>query len=453
MNLFKIILKCSEEIPSKKAFISENSTITYQQLSSLLCSNYKLIHQMRWDDKRVLLHFNTQEEYYIAFLSLVCCGCWVIPISMDTPEYIIKNIMESYEVDLILHANQFTIYDPTLRTRADLNIKAGGIYHSTSGSTGIPKLCVRSIKSLMYEGENYTKILGISTDTRILSLSPIYHSFTLGAGMMAALMGRTTLYVMEKFNPRKALYLIDKFHPNIILAVPVMLKLMTKIDFVKEPDTAALQIVLTGAGLVTPELNRDFKQRFGIHISSNYGSTETGGVITKLGETPESSVGIAMPGVEIKLVNSKGLPVQSSEEGEALIRCDYMLSEYVGNDEIFDDEGYFNTGDIMTKNDDGYYFIVGRKKNMINVGGNKVNPIDVESILLKHPDIKDCYVYGSKEIDKEVVNAFIVAEDMNEEKIRGYLRKHIRDYMIPSVIHFANEISRNSVGKVILPTQ
>ena len=186
-------------------------------------------------------------------------------------------------------------------------------------------------------------------------------------------------------------------------------------------------------------------------VSSNYGSTETGGVISRITEQPMNSIGKEMDGVEIKLINQNGNAIVDGEEGEVYVKCKYMMSGYLGEEtDYFTKDGFFSMGDIMSRDDRGYYYIKGRVKNMINVGGKKVNPKEVEDVLLQYPGIKDCVVYKSMRDNKqEIVKAIIVGIAVDESKLRLYMKENLASYKIPSQIEYKDSIKRNILGKKI----
>ena len=186
-------------------------------------------------------------------------------------------------------------------------------------------------------------------------------------------------------------------------------------------------------------------------VSANYGSTESGGLISRITENPAESIGKEMEGIELKLIRQDGSEAKIGEEGETYVKCKYMMSSYLnGRAEAFDRDGFFPMGDIMIKDADGFYYIRGRVKSLINVGGKKVNPKEVEDILLRYPGIRDCIVCKAiRTGDQEIVKAIIVGEGLSEINIRLYLRKELADYKIPSLIEFVDSIERNRLGKYV----
>lgn len=452
MKLFDLLNEYARLTPENVAFIDDICSVTYGHLWQLIQANRRYLIEKGFQNQAVAYKVEGQLEFAIDYLCLTAAGCWVVPISSDVSEDTYKMLMVTHEI--LLEIDSFFLPDDYLSQPYELfeqDEENCGIYHLTSGSTGEPKLCVRSLNALKEEGVAYQHLLSLQT-SKIASLSPIYHSFALGAAYMAALVSGASVYLFDKFIPRKAVDIIGTWQANIIIAVPVMIKAIATVSLLKEYNFSELSIVLVGAGNVPSEMKAAFKERFGVFVSSNFGSTETGGLISRLTEGPTESIGRKMEGIELKLVRQDGIKASIGEEGEVHVKCKYMMVSYFGGGaEAFDKDGFFPMGDIMTKDTDGFYYIKGRIKNYINIGGKKVNPKEVEDMLLRYPGIHDCIVFKAmRTSDQEIVKAVIAGEGLDESKIRTYLRqKGLADYKIPSLIEFVDNIERNEIGKFV----
>ena len=452
MKLFELINEYARTTPDSVAFVDDARSVTYGRLWQVILSNRNFLIEKGFGGQVVAYRVESQIKFAIDFLCLTAVGCWVIPISSDVSADTNQKLVTAHdiflEIDSVFIPEDFSIQPYSSFEQDESNC---GIYHLTSGSTGEPKLCVRSLASLKDEGIAYQKLFSLQT-VKIASLSPIYHSFALGAAYMAALVSKSSIYLIDKFIPRKAVDMIGTWQANIIIAVPVMVKAIATVSLVKEYDFSNLSAVLVGTGNVPAETKAEFKKRFGMFISSNYGSTETGGLISRLTEEPTESIGKEMEGVELRLICQNGSEATIGEEGEAYAKCKYMMSAYLGGGvEAFDKDGFFPMGDIMTKDTNGFYYIKGRIKNLINIGGKKVNPKEVEDVLLHYLGIRDCIVCKAiRTNNQEAVKAVIVGEGLDETTIRTYLRQEgLADYKIPSLIEFVDSIDRNSIGKYI----
>lgn len=451
MELFDLISKYARTTPDSLAFVDDARSVTYGRLWQLILANRSLLIDKGFGKQAVVYRVKSQLKFAIDFLCLTAAGCWVIPIPSDVSEDIYIRLIKIHNISFEIDSSFLPDDLPSHEHKQFMqNESHCGIYHLTSGSTGDPKLCIRSLELLKEEGVSYQKMMSLN-ESKLISLSPVYHSFAFGAAYMAALVSGSSVYLFDKFIPRKAVDIIGTWHANIIIAVPVMIKAIATVSLLKEYNFSSLSTALVGAGNVSTEVREAFKKRFGIFVSSNYGSTETGGLISRLTEDPVDSIGIAMDGIEIKLIFQDGNEAAIGEEGEAHVRCRYMMSGYLGEkSSAFDNKGFFPMGDIMTKDAAGFYYIKGRTKNLINIGGKKVNPKEVEDVLLRYPGIRDCMVCKAmRTVDHEIVKAVIVGENLDENDIRIYLRQELVDYKVPSLIEFTDNIKRNVLGKIV----
>lgn len=451
MTIFEMIKNYADKKPGGLAFIDENHNISYRKLWEILQSNRYNLFQKGIHNKIVVYKIGSQVKFAVDFLCLMSANCWIIPVSAELSRQEYKRIVTTYDIDYEIDSSFLELSSLKIKYKnIKVNERECGLFHLTSGTTGEPKLCVRSLKVLKEEGLSYMKMMSLQS-SKIISISPIYHSFALGAAYMAGVVSGSTVYLCDKFVPRKIVEVIAIWRANVIIAVPIMIKAISNVSLNKKYEFSNLRLVLVGAGEVEDESRRAFKERFGIFVSSNYGSTETGGVISRITEQPMDSIGKEMDGVEIKIINQNGNAIVDGEEGEVYVKCKYMMSGYLGEEtDYFTKDGFFSMGDIMSRDDRGYYYIKGRVKNMINVGGKKVNPKEVEDVLLQYPGIKDCVVYKSMRDNKqEIVKAIIVGIAVDESKLRLYMKENLASYKIPSQIEYKDSIKRNILGKKI----
>ncbi len=451
MRLFELLNKYVHEDSEHIVFTDITRSITNGQLWQFIHNNRKYLLEKGFHNQVVAYRIGSQIKFAMDFLSLMAAGCWVIPISSDVSEETYDKLMEKYKIFLTIDS-YFLPEDYCGSTYKLFNQDEEncGIYHLTSGSTGEPKLCIRSLRALKEEGISYQRLFSLQS-LKIVSLAPIYHSFSFGAAYMTALVSDSSIYLFDKFIPRRVVDVIGKWKANVVIAVPVMIKAVATVSLLEKYDFSKLSIVLVGTGMVPEEIRKIFKKRFGVYVSSNYGSTETGGIISRLTEEPAESIGKEMLGVEIKIIRKDGSEAEIGEEGEAYVKCKYMMDTYLGDEtkSSYKDK-FLPMGDLMIKDYQGLYYITGRIKNIINIGGKKVNPKEVEGVLLRYSGIKDCIVCKAiRTNNREIVKAVIVGEGLSKESIRKYLKKNLAEYKIPSLIEFVDSIERNELGKIV----
>lgn len=429
--------------------------ITYRQFFNRLSYNQAYLRSRGYTDKSIVaLKTNSQYEFCISFLSLLSLGCWVIPVSRDVIHNQLQQIIGLTEAVLLKKDEVETLCrSGSIETDYELELPAettGGVYHMTSGSMGIPKFCIRTIRNLSVEGCSFQETFHLHENTKILSLCPLEHSYALGAALITSVISGSTLHIIDEFIPRKAVYYIEKAKIEMLLLVPVIARMLCLVNFKnKRFDFSSLKIPLTGAGVIMEDIFDLFKKTYNISLLSNYGSTETGGVISSTDKENSKSVGKAMHNVKIKICDEKGNTVETGKTGELYIKCESMFKGYYMQNTEFDNEGYFSPGDYASVDSQGFIYLHGRKTSFINIGGKKVNPAEIEHALMTINEIHDCKVVGTiKKSGNEVIKAFVVCKDLSVKEISKQLEDRICLYKIPSEWHLIDKIPRNSIGKV-----
>lgn len=454
MNLFDYIEEFASIDENRIAIIDDRMSLSYGQLYRCLKYNQDMLAAKGYTrGEKIALKAQGQLKFVISLLCLLSFECWVIPIPAEATDAEQKKIVEFtgsrvFCKETLEYANIPIDYNKSvlLKPAADMT----GIYHLTSGTTGIPKLCIRTLECLTAEGLCYKKTFSIKSDDRIFSVPPLYHSYALGAALMATMVSGGGLYILDGFVPRKILRTIEEKKITFLILVPFMARILCNTYTKQLFDLSSVRVALVGAGVVTKEIYDNFRDRYGIALLSNYGSTETGGVVSRLTPMPYTSIGKPMDGVEIKLCNDGGECVLPGEEGEIWVKCQGMLKGYWGESDLsLDGQGFFPMGDIAVEDEDNYLFIKGRKKLLISVGGKKVNPYEVEEVILSFPGVKDCAVAGiSRPNGEQGVKAFVVGGRVIESDLRKFCVARLSSHKTPLVIEFTDSIPRNELGKI-----
>jgi long-chain acyl-CoA synthetase len=454
MNLFDYINSYAIRNPNHPAITTGKEHISYEQLEQYInrAANYMLSLKYKLGEV-VLLKLTDKKNFILMFLSVLKIGCRVVPIPDDIKPKALDKLSKRVNAKGIIDDSTFCeeiFYDTRISTQFDKVIQESEFYHITSGTTGGEKICIRTVESLTREGEAYRDALNFTADDILLGLSPLYHSFALGAILAGAFTSGACIYAVNKFVPRTALELIHKERITRLVAVPIMIKLLCVSNTDYQTKINSLRTVLVGGGPITEEIMGLFKQKFGICISPTYGSTETGGLLLCNQEQYKKSVGLPLPGVEVKIVDSEGKAGYRNCQGELWVRCQGLLRGYLNNPfTVLDEEGYFPMGDLVYADEKGYIYIVGRIKNMINIGGKKVNPLEVEEVIKKMDCVKECVVLGLKQKEKEVIKAVIVpGGNIKEEDVRRHCLNELESYKLPSIIEMHSQLPKNEMGKI-----
>lgn len=327
----------------------------------------------------------------------------------------------------------------------------------TSGSTGAPKRIIRTNRMLSEELERLSGAFRLSESDRFLGAAPFSHVNGLVRTMMASMHVGGTLYPVPAFSRRPVLELMTRERITYYGAVPYMFAILARSPIRGEVDLSSLRIAFSASAPLLPEDNRLFAEKYGPYVRQLYGSTETGTISVNLQDRAEErlgSVGLPLDGIRIEIRGEDGRPVPPGEEGEVAIASPHAITAYDGNPEATAAsfrEGFYLSGDLGVQDAEGYLTLTGRKKFLINRGGFKVNPNEVEQAILSHPGVAEVVVLGApSSFGDDLVRCVIVrAGPCTEDEILEHCRTRIADYKIPSLIEFHDELPKSPTGKIL----
>lgn len=458
LTIFDFLQKYASKDPHRIAIADLHKTYTYEQLWTLvrrLRSKY-LAHGIR-PAERIIVQMPNETDWIIVFLALLSIRCQVIPVAMDLTEMELASIMRKTEATCIIKR---TILDDSVFRRRnssrDMNAswptsKDDALLHMTSGSTGTPKICIRTHGQLLAEGISYCDTLKITPDDHIANPLPLNHSYPLGFACFGGLVAGAKVSILPKMMPRSLLRYLAKHRVTIVPLVPTLVRNLVYTNISEQIDLSSVRYCMVGAGSVTKQIADDFEKKYGIPLSANYGSTETGALFARLGSSPIESVGQAMKGVEVMIRSEDGRELPAGMVGQVWVRAPSIMRAYLGNEhQPFDEQGFFPMGDLGQLDERGYLRLVGRIKSVISIGGRKVVPQEVETVLLEMPGVHDASVYGVLRPNGEwLLKAMIVRKTLiTIEQVREYCAGRLSAYKIPTIIEFVDKIPRNEIGKL-----
>lgn len=331
----------------------------------------------------------------------------------------------------------------------------------TSGTTGRPKGAELTHDNLDLNAMRSAQdIIQISADDVIMGCLPLFHVFGLTCGLNAAVRQGATLTLVPRFEPGKALEVIARDKVTIFEGVPTMYGAMLHHPTVKDTDTSSLRTCVSGGSSLPGETLREFEETFKVSLLEGYGLSETSPVASfNMLDRPTKpgTIGRAIPGCEMKLLDDDGNDVGPGEGvGEIVIRGDNLMKGYWNKPEATADairDGWFHTGDIASVDEDGYYTIVDRKKDLIIRGGMNIYPREVEEVLYTHPDVLECAVVGvpHAELGEDVGAAVSLREGASGdlEEIKQYVKDRIAAYKYPRTVWVLDELPKGPTGKIL----
>lgn len=441
----------NSDIPAIK---SEEICVSYKQLYQLLYRNQLYLQNCGYiAGEHVIIHAKTQVGFALSILSMLSLGTWVVPVNKAVPQEELQGISIAVSAK-IMKEEEIESCSRCLGEMLDGDILLPdedkcGIFHMTSGSTGIPKYCVRRLYDFMLESFSFQQIFDYKPGYKVLSLCPLEHSFASGAVLFNCFNFGGTLCIIEEFNPKKILKFIEDNLVNNLIMVPSMLRLFNRL-YLKGRKIDSIDFVLVGSGVMQEKDVKNFQRNFGCHVYSNYGSSESGCVITSLKEWVDKSAGVAMPGVALKLCDDN-YNLVTEGDGQLYIKCSWMFSGYYGKKDVFTKDGFFTLGDIARIDDKGNVFIVGRKENFVKINGKKVNCVEVEDEIKALHNVLDCKVIGcKKDNNDEYIKAYVEAQDVDEKELRQEIYSHLAKHKRPEKIIIVDLLPRNLMGKIML---
>lgn len=332
----------------------------------------------------------------------------------------------------------------------------------TSGTTGLPKGAKITHFQATKNATFGMSVLDVTADDVIVNQLPWYHAFSFIFCINLCFITGATMVIQDPYNPVLTLKAIEENKVTIHHGTPPMFIMeMNHKDF-KNYDVTSLRSGITGSSLCSAALMTRIKEELHLEVASFYGMTETCGVLTCClpsdpYEIKSTSVGIPIEGCEVKLCDFNGQEIPKGEVGEIWCRGWNVIKGYWDNEEEtkkqITADGWMKTGDLARYMENNYLELIGRQKELINKGGYKVYPMEVEDIILRHPKVVEVAVVGTpNETLGELVCACILLKDENNplsiEELREFCKEFIADYKVPDELCILPDFTRTSSGKV-----
>ena len=328
----------------------------------------------------------------------------------------------------------------------------------TSGSTGRPKGAVLSHAAVAFALRSWAEaVMALTPDDVVLAALPLSHSYGLNGALLAPLLAGSTVRLVERFTADGVAELFVRGEATVFPGVATMFRRLLDLGAFRGGPT--LRLALSGAAPCPWELARDFRARTGVRMLRGYGMTELFRPISYLAADAEDrpdAIGRAVPGVELRIVDDSGRPLEADSLGELLIRTPAALDGYLGAPRETNaalEGGWFHTGDLASMTADGWVCITGRKRERILRGGYSIFPPEVERVLLDHPDVAEAAVVGvpHAELGEEVA-AFVALRPgarTNADDLTAYCRDRLAAFKYPRRVTLLDALPRSATGKVL----
>ncbi|MFI9388800.1 condensation domain-containing protein [Kutzneria sp. NPDC052558] len=328
------------------------------------------------------------------------------------------------------------------------------VYTYTSGSSGEPKRICRSKANQLAEARNIITSAGITPSDAILCAVPLFHALGQLCCMIVSMCAGATLVLAEsdRVDVGDILGLARAHRVTVFPAVPYLLGALADWPTDRDADLSSIRLCLSGSNFLSADIRQRFLARFGVPVRQTYGSSEAGSVSWDCDPETfvEESVGRPLSGVRVDILDDHGNPAPAGAVGEIAVGGDSVMVGYAERGGLRGSGGRHLTGDLGRLGPDGRLYLLGRKRFLIDSGGHKVNPVEVEEVLAGHPDLVDAAVVGLplSEGGELVVAAVVSPSAVNVDLLRAYCRERLADYKVPARFTVVDAVPRTALGKV-----
>ena len=333
----------------------------------------------------------------------------------------------------------------------------------TGGTTGVPKAAALTHGNLLANVAQISAWLHQVRygEERLVAVLPFSHSFGLTACLNWPISQGATIIVLPRFEIQMFFKAVKKHRPNMLPGVPTLFVALINHPEISRYDLTSLWACISGSAPLPLEVRDRFESLTNCRILEGYGLTEAGPVthINPIeGRRPPGSIGLPLPGTAVRIMDQETgvMDVPPVEVGELVLKGPQVMQGYWQKGEETDlalREGWLYTGDLARMEEDGYFYIVERKKDMIISGGYNIYPREVEEVLYQHPGVKEAVALGWPDAYRgEVVKVVIVPQDgapMTAEDIQAFCQSQLAIYKVPKIVEFRRELPKSQVGKVL----
>lgn len=493
-NLNEILLNSVQKFPDKEAIVFEDERITYEAFYNRVKKVAAFLQKrfgVNKGDRVGILSYNTVQFCETIFAASLIGGIFV-PLNnrlkpselqfilkdaqlkvLVVEDELIKLAEESIslanvdvEIVVIGNSDKYPLFNKIYEIEEEPTIpkikREDPLYIMyTSGTTGLPKGALGTHLGISQNSYNFQLNLGTDHTDRTLITVPLFHVTGIVASLVHMIFVGGTSVIMHKFKTSKFLELMDKEKITYINTVPTIFIFLINHENRDQYDLGSLKTAVTGGAPIAVNTVERLLEIFpNLRFINNYGATEcTGSCTFSRAETAvqkAASVGKFSAIIDWKIVDDEGNELPVGEPGELWIKGPTVIPEYWKNEKATQSEfvnGYWKSGDVGYIDEDGFFFLMDRKKDMITRGGENIYSAEIENVLYNHPSVLEATVVGvPDEIFGEEVLALIVLKEglhADENDIRTFAAEHLADYKVPKYIEFVKEIPRNPSGKIL----
>jgi long-chain acyl-CoA synthetase len=486
-NLASLLTDSAARQPERPAIKLDDAVLSYAQLDGASAHVAGLLEQRGFErGDRVGVMLPNVPHFPIVYYGILRAGGVVVPMNVLLKEREVQYYLEDSGAKLLFAWHDFgeearpgaeaagaELIDveaagfqqvvgaaPAVPGLTEVSDEDTAVILYTSGTTGKPKGAELTHANLYGNAKTKLETLIQLTDRDvILGALPLFHSFGQTAAMNAGMMAGACLTLLPRFDPVKALQMMERDGVSVFLGVPTMYMAMLGVPQGERPDTSSLRVCISGGASLPVEVLHGFEQQFGTKILEGYGLSETSPVASfnhPDRERKPGSIGTPIRDVQMAVVDEHGRQLPAGEVGEIVIRGPNIMKGYWQRPEATADairNGWFHSGDLAKVDEDGYFFIVDRKKDLIIRGGYNVYPREVEEVLYEHPAVAEAAVLGIPDAEwGEEVGACVALKagaEAGTDELQAWVKERIAAYKYPRVVWFVPELPKGPTGKIL----
>ena len=453
------------------------NAITYCALDASVLRLAGVLGQAAGPGSTVVLSYPNRPEYLAGYLGVLAAGSTVFPMSSDSvgPE-LLSAAERSGAAAAIVPADTDSPLRAAFKTTRALPELSENVLLLTgpawtpshrpgpamllqsSGTTSRPKIVRRDAASLDAVSSAMVNACGFTPEDHVLAAVPLCHSYGVEHGLLAPIMAGSCVHICEKFDLPAVLVELREAGITLLPGVPFMFEMLNRAVHAPFP---MLRKVYSAGGPLPRATFDAFQQKCGLRIGQVYGATEIGSVTFNAPDRDPfdpASVGIPMEGVSILILDAEDpridQPLSAGAEGQVAIAAESMLSEYLDGETPPLIDGHYLTGDLGTLNAQGALTITGRLKLLIDIGGRKVNPAEVEAVLRQHPAVGACVVLPMRLSEtvcrlKAIVTPARPGMELPAQDLRRFARERLSGYKVPRIFEVREALPTSASGKVL----
>ena len=489
MFITNVLTQHALDRPEETAIVFENNEWTYRELYNNARKVACYLQSRGYKKGDIIAQFMLNSDLFMAvYYGVQLAGCTIMPVNTKLAAPEIDYIFIHSEAIALFYDEALaqTLEDTNYRFEEELNLQdiraiieddscvtdnfaslkedETAVVMYTSGTTGKPKGVMLSHRNVYETAKIWSESMNMTSSDRMYICTPLFHCAGSHVFAVPTMYRGGAVIIAESFSPDRILTDLVETEATIFFGVPAMYAILLNKPQLSTYSFKYLRLFCYGAAPMPYELVKRLKETFpNVAVQNLYGQTENTPAATSLLDdaalTKIGSVGKPLARTEVKLLNVDGEEVALGEVGEICVRGPQVMKGYLRNPEETSNtirNGWLHSGDLGRFDDEGYLYIVDRKKDMIIRGGENIYPIEIEEVLYQMPEILEAAVVGiPHEVYGEVPKAFVVLNEgqvLTETDILNYMKPQLAKYKVPAEVQFIASLPRNASGKVLKHT-